>query len=76
MERGELIGSELEEVFAQANAMHKGGDKPFERKLFQLPRMFNEQTPAIGGGWPTEEQGIAAASEPAAHERPPHLPAF
>ena len=65
IEKGELIGSELEVVYAEAEKKTKGGDKPFERKLFALPRMFTDASPAVGGGWPTEEQGIAAAAEPA-----------
>jgi cell division protease FtsH len=67
MERGELIGSELEVVYAEAEEKSKGLAKPFERKLFALPRMFTEASPAVGGGWPTEEEGIAAAAEPASH---------
>jgi cell division protease FtsH len=67
IEKGELIGSELEVVYAEAEKKTKGGDKPFERKLFALPRMFTDASPAVGGGWPSEEQGIAAASEPASH---------
>jgi cell division protease FtsH len=67
MERGELIGSELEVVYAEAEEKSKGLGEPFERKLFALPRMFTEASPAVGGGWPTEEEGIAAAAEPASH---------
>ena len=73
IERGELIGSELEEVFADAEKGQKDADKPFERKLFALPRMFTDASPAVGGGWPAEEQGVAAAAEPAAHDWAPRF---
>ena len=68
IERGELIGSELEEVFAQTEAAHKDGAKPFERKVFALPRMFDDRgAAAAGGGWPSEATGAAAAAEPASY---------
>ena len=68
IERGELIGSELEEVFAQTEAAHEDGARPFERKLFALPRMFDDRgVAAAGGGWPSEATDAAAAAEPAAH---------
>jgi cell division protease FtsH len=68
IERGELIGSELEEVFARAEQENNDAAKPFERKLFALPRMFDEPgVAAAGGGWPVEQPGVAAAKEPAAY---------
>ena len=69
IERGELIGSELEEVFSAAEmSQKKKAGKPFERKLFALPRMFDEPgVAAAGGGWPVESPGVAAAKEPAAY---------
>jgi hypothetical protein len=40
-----------------------------ERKLFALPRMFDEPgVAAAGGGWPVESPGGAAAKEPAAYD--------
>jgi cell division protease FtsH len=70
IERGELIGSELEEVFSAAEmSQKKKAGKPFERRLFALPRMFDEPgVAAAGGGWPVESPGVAAAKEPAAYD--------
>jgi cell division protease FtsH len=69
IERGELIGSELEEVFSAAEMSQKEkAGKPFERKVFALPRMFDDRgVAAAGGGWPSEATGAAAAAEPAAY---------
>jgi hypothetical protein len=66
LEHGELIGPELEAVFQKADAENPESSGPFERKLFTLPRLFDEpdragQAMEGGQGWPGE-QGAAAAS--------------
>jgi len=64
IEHGELIGTELEAVFEAADAANPEAARPFERQVFTLPRLFDDE----GGGavgattWPAEEAGTAAAS--------------
>lgn len=64
IEHGELIGTELEAVFEAADAANPEAATPFERQVFTLPRLFNEDGPAAAGAtsWPAEESGSAAAS--------------
>ncbi len=64
---GELIGTELEAVFEAADAAHPDSG-PFERQLFTLPRLFNEEGPAAPGAsdWPAEGTGTAASPVPGA----------
>lgn len=64
LDRGELIGEELEAVFDAADAANTEAAAPFERKLFTLPRLFEERGPIIDGSqaWPGEGAEAAAAS--------------
>jgi cell division protease FtsH len=74
-EHGELIGSELEEVFERAEAENAASSKPFKRKLFTLPRLFKDPNAvASGGTWPAQEQPAAeaASGDEAAAQRLPH----
>jgi cell division protease FtsH len=65
IERGELIGDELELVFRAADATNAAAAAPFERQLVVLPRMFSDPVAAAGGGtWPAETESVAAAFEP------------
>jgi cell division protease FtsH len=89
IEHGELIGSELEAVFENADAANPDAAAPFARQVVTLPRLFDEEGPAASGAtsWPAEETGTAAASwgwdrpsgsgsaiEPAASIYVPHGP--
>jgi cell division protease FtsH len=65
LEKGELIGDELEDVFRQADAANPDAAQPFERKVIVLPRVFRDSTVAAGN-WPTVPESVAAAS----YERP------
>jgi len=87
LEKGELIGSELEEVFERAEAENASSSKPFERRLFTLPRLFKDPAAAAAGGtWPVAAEpaaaaagGEAAAGEGAAHPgsiQEPEVPAW
>jgi hypothetical protein len=64
IERGELIGDELELVFRAADATNAAAAAPFERQLVVLPRMFSDPVAAAGGTWPAETESVAAAFEP------------
>jgi hypothetical protein len=70
MEHGELIGTELEAVFARADAANVLAARPFERKLFTLPRLFEDRSGAAaveaGSSWPATQEEAAAASAVAA----------
>ncbi len=60
IEKGELIGVELDEVFAAADAAHPESAGPFERKIITLPRLF--ASPTTGGqDWPTADVETPAA---------------
>jgi cell division protease FtsH len=60
LERGELIGDELEAIFRYADATHPDGARPFQRRLVTLPRVF--QGNVVGAGnWPAEQEAAAAA---------------
>ena len=61
LERGELIGDELDAVFRDADAAHSGHSVPFERKVVVLPRVFQGAMGA-GGSWTAESQEAAAAT--------------
>jgi cell division protease FtsH len=66
MEHGELIGTELAAVFAEADAANPDKSAPFERRLFTLPRLFEgrngEPAAAADGAWPAKGEEAAAAS--------------
>jgi cell division protease FtsH len=66
MEHGELIGTELEQVFVEADAANPDKSAPFERRLFTLPRLFEDRNgePAAtaDGAWPAGSEESAAAS--------------
>jgi cell division protease FtsH len=66
IERRELIGPELDEVFAEVEAAHPEMARRFERKLITLPRLFQDPSIAAGGGWPVDESAAAAVDGPAA----------
>ena len=73
MEREELIGRELEEVFERADAMNPDKARPFERKIITLSPMFRkslfiEDDTAENGE--QVEADAAAAAGPAASTRP------
>ncbi len=74
VEKGELIGEELEAVFEQADAENPDAAASFERRLVVLPRMFVDRESAGGGEWPTEAEAQAAAVEPPAAVRQAWLP--
>jgi cell division protease FtsH len=61
IERGELIGDELEVVFRQADAQHPAEAGPFVRKMVALPRVFQGGM-ATGATWPGEAEAAAAAT--------------
>jgi cell division protease FtsH len=62
IERGELIGEELEEVFRRADAAASPeAVKPFQRQVIVLPRFFQGGA-APTGNWQGQEVGAAAAS--------------
>jgi len=66
IEHGELIGTELDAVFAEADAANPDKSAPFERRLFTLPRLFEdrngEPAAAADGAWPAKGEETAAAS--------------
>jgi cell division protease FtsH len=66
MEHGELIGTELEQVFVAADAANPDRSAPFQRQLFTLPRLFEdrngEPAAAADGAWPAKGEETAAAS--------------
>ena len=67
IEHGELIGTELEAVFADADAANPERAHPFERQVFTLPRLFQEDGGAAAAGatsWPAEGTGTAAVGAP------------
>jgi hypothetical protein len=74
LEQGELIGPELEEVFKTADAANPDAAGPFERKLFTLPRLFDEpgqqQQIVEGQGWPGEAGAAAASAARRGHGQP------
>jgi cell division protease FtsH len=77
IERDELIGDELEDVFAEVERAHPELLEQFERKIIPF-RDFAPPERPIGEGWvpPSAAQGQEAAAEPAASvpEWTPPLP--
>jgi len=65
IERDELIGEELEEVFLEAEAADPSLAKPFERKLVQFRRFAPQPQPQQGAEEEWQPK-VAAASTPAA----------
>jgi cell division protease FtsH len=63
MEKGELIGEELDAVFEAADAANPEQAAPFQRHLVVLPKLFQEPAQAGAGNWPV---GVAADAQPAA----------
>jgi cell division protease FtsH len=63
MEKGELIGEELDEVFDAADAANPDLATPFQRRLLTLPRLFQDPAQAGAGNWPV---GAALEGQPAA----------
>lgn len=70
VERGELIGDELEAVFEAADAANRDKSGPFERRVITLPKLFEDPAQA-NGTWAAEQQAAAAATPPAAAATPP-----
>jgi ATP-dependent Zn protease len=68
LEKEELIGHDLEEVFAAADAANPEVGVPFERKLISLPKLFAEPNGHGDGAWQAETEAAAAAAleQPAA----------
>ena len=69
IEHGELIGTELEAVFAAADAANPDRAHPFQRQVFTLPKLFQEEPGAAAAGateWPAEGTGTAAFGAPGA----------
>jgi hypothetical protein len=64
MERGELIGDELDEVFRLAEVMNPTHTQPFRRRIIVLPRVFQGNMVAAGT-WPGDQETPAAAAIPA-----------
>jgi cell division protease FtsH len=65
VERGELIGQELEDVFVAADAANPDKAGPFVRKVITLPKLFEDPALAAGAPWAAEAAGTAAAEVPA-----------
>ena len=74
LDRDELIGEELDEVFDAVEAAHPELLRPFERKLIQF-RSFAPRDPQAGDAWMQAQAApAAAATQPAASAadwRPP-----
>ena len=70
IERDELIGDELEEVFKEAEAVDPTLTRPFERKLLQFRAFMPPQPARDGAGEWQPTTAAAAASEPAASMGP------
>ncbi len=65
LERGELIGSELDEIFVAADASNPNGAHPFQRLPIVLPKMFEQNgAPKIGdpAATPVAPGGVARSS--------------
>jgi cell division protease FtsH len=62
IERDELIGEELEEVFQEAEAVDPSLAKPFERKLLQFRTFSPRPDPESAGEWEPKAASTAAAS--------------
>lgn len=68
IEHGELIGTELEAVFEAADAANPEHAAPFERRVFTLPQLFQDEggagAAAGATSWPAEGSGSAAFGAP------------
>jgi cell division protease FtsH len=67
LERGELIGTELEEVFVAADAAHPDQAGPFERRVLTLPKLFEPGAPEAPFVEAQPEQPAAAAGAASDH---------
>jgi cell division protease FtsH len=72
IERDELIGTELEEVFAEAEAADPTLSRSFERKIVQFRQFAPKPQPPQLNEW--EPAAAAAASTPAAANEPELVP--
>src|SRR6266508_1175625 len=70
LEKGELIGEELDEIFAMVEEAHPEIATKFERKPLQLPKPFEEQPWRKAETVPIPAEIPAAASEPPAVPKP------
>ena len=61
IERDELIGDELEEVFLEAESMDPSLVRPYERKLLQFRTFSPRPEPHVAGDWEPKEASSAAA---------------
>jgi cell division protease FtsH len=62
IERDELIGDELEEVFQEAEAVDPTLAQPYERRLLQFRDFSPRPEPHVAGEWEPKESSSAAAS--------------
>src|SRR4029079_7702787 len=62
IERDELIGDELEEVFREAEAADPTLAQPYERRLLQFRDFSPRPEPHVAGEWEPTEASSAAAS--------------
>jgi cell division protease FtsH len=62
LQKGELIGPELEEIFVYADEANPDKAAPFERKSVELPTLF-EELPHQNGLNPAAAAGITASTE-------------
>jgi cell division protease FtsH len=72
IERDELIGTELEAVFAEAEAVDPTLSRPFERKIVQFRPFAPKPQPPQLNEW--EPPAAAAAATPAASQDPGLVP--
>ena len=70
LEKGELIGEELDEIFAVVAEAHPEITTKFQRKLLELPKPFEEQPWRKTEPVPIPEQVPVAASEPPVTPKP------
>jgi cell division protease FtsH len=74
LDRGELIGMELEEVFEAADAANPDQAGPFERQLISLPRLFEDGRLDGDMGEQAPAPAAAAAGSAAMTASPPAPP--
>ncbi len=60
LEKGELIGPELDDIFRFANEANPGKAAPFQRRPVVLPRAFEESEQRSGAAVPAQELAAAA----------------
>ncbi len=70
LEKQELIGEELDEIYVMVEEAHPEIKAPFERPELQLPKPFEEQPWRKAETVPIPEQMPAAAAEPPAAKPP------